>query len=99
MAIVCATHVPLFVVDRALLAFESASFAGGQPPALDALGDAILLIHFSLLNRLASLRKCGGRAQRDECRSVHKKPFDCHGMSLSELRSANSVCAAEASIE
>jgi len=41
--------------------FQVGGFAGGQFPAFDAVGDAVLLVLFSVLNALAGYRFRGGR--------------------------------------
>ena len=50
MAVVLGAHAALFLVDAGLLMLEMGGFAGGELAALDALGDAVLLIVLALVD-------------------------------------------------
>ena len=67
-AVVLGAHDVLFVIDTGLLALEVGGFARGELAGADALGDAVLLVDFALVDGGAGgrLGDSGGR-NKDEC--------------------------------
>src|SRR5579864_2323585 len=57
LAVVQFAHVALFLVQAGFLPLQIGSFTGGKLAALHAIGDAVLLILFAVLNRLARDRR------------------------------------------
>ena len=51
MTVIQFAHIALFLVQFGFFLFQFASFARGEFAALDAIGDAILLVFFPLINR------------------------------------------------
>lgn len=85
-------HVPLFVIDALLLAFQPSRFSRRKLTAANTLPDPLLLIHFPLMDRrllcgsriTAALRESTRRAQNQQRRAADQCSSYAHGVFLSD---------------
>ena len=69
VAIVLGPHIVFFFVQALFLGFQVLRFAGSQLPALDAIGDAVLLIRFALADGRLAGRSRRASLRRGTCRA------------------------------